>query len=80
MQQAISIILKRQGDSLVRLTGLLYRRGYVIESLSVGPDTCQGQVRVKAVVTNSQAAPRQLYSHVSKLVDVVKVEACPLGG
>ncbi|HWR08631.1 ACT domain-containing protein [Sporomusa sp.] len=79
MKQGISIILKRQGDSLVRLTGLLYRRGYVIESLSVGPDSCQGHVQVTAVVT-SQAAPRQLYSHVSKLVDVVKVEDCYMGG
>ncbi|WP_170233179.1 ACT domain-containing protein [Sporomusa termitida] len=79
MKQGISIILKRQGDSLVRLTGLLYRRGYVIESLSVEPDSCQGHVQVTAVVT-SQAAPRQLLSHVAKLVDVVKVEDRCMGG
>ncbi|WP_425060499.1 hypothetical protein SCACP_12160 [Sporomusa carbonis] len=80
MKQAIKILLRRQGDSLVRLTGLLYRRGYLIESLSVVPDSLQGHVQVKAVVTNSQAAPRQLFSHVSKLVDVVRVEDCYLGG
>ncbi len=80
MKQGILITLKKQGDSLVRLTGLLYRRGYVIESLSVGPDSCQEHVQVKAVVTNCQAAPRQLYSHVSKLVDVVKIEDCYVGG
>lgn len=80
MKQGISIILKRQGDALVRLTGLLYRRGYVIESLSVEPDSCQEHVQVTAVVTNNQAAPRQLYSHVAKLIDVVKVEDCYMGG
>lgn len=80
MKQGISITLRTQGDSLVRLTGLLYRKGYIVESLSVGPDSCHGHVQVNAVVTNSQAAPRQLYSHVSKLVGVVKVEDCYLGG
>lgn len=80
MKQGITVVLKKQGDSLVRLTGLLYRKGYSIESLSVGPDICQDQVEVKAVVTNTQAAPRHLYSHVVKLVDVVRVEDCYLGG
>lgn len=74
MKQGISILLQRQDDSLVRLTGLLYRRGYMIESLSSFPTNEQGHIRVTAVISGSQSTPRQLLSYLSKLFDVVSVD------
>lgn len=76
MKQAISILLQKQEDSLVRLTGLFYRRSYLVESLSAVPTSQQGQIRVTAVISSAQETPRQLLNHVAKLIDVVSVEVC----
>jgi len=78
VKQMVSILLRKEDDTLVRLTGLLYRRGYLVESLSVVPDRQIGHSRVTAVVSSQRAAPRQLVNYVSKLVDVVeaKLEPC----
>ncbi|SDF02476.1 ACT domain-containing protein [Sporolituus thermophilus] len=74
MKHKVSILLARQDDSLVRLTGLLYRKGYVIESLSSGPTEEQGHIRVTAVISGIQKTPRLLMSQVAKLFDVVSVD------
>ncbi|EAX46494.1 acetolactate synthase, small subunit [Thermosinus carboxydivorans Nor1] len=74
MKHKVSILLERQDDSLVRLTGLLYRKGYVIESLSSGPTEEQGRIRVTAVISGIQKTPRLLMSQVAKLFDVISVD------
>lgn len=74
MKQAISILLEKQDDSLVRLTGLFYRRRYLVESLLVEPASQHDRIRVTAVISSSQETPRQLLNYVAKLIDVVSVE------
>lgn len=74
MKHMVSILLEKQDDSLVRLTGLLYRKGYVIESLASGPTEEQGLMRVTAVITGIQKTPRLLMSQLAKLFDVISVD------
>lgn len=77
MTQVVSVLLQGQGDSLVRLTGLIYRRGYLVESLLAVPDGEQGCIRVTAVVSNNGKAPAQLLHNILKLVGVVQAEVRP---
>ena len=77
MKQVLSVVLKEQADTLVRLTGLCYRRGVLIESLSYAPEKIYGHVRVKAVLACARPDAEQLRRHVSKMVDVVRTEVTP---
>lgn len=74
MKQLLSVILHRQEDTLLRLTGLCYRRGVPIESLAFSAADQPGRVRVQAVLSCEQADAVQLQRHLSKLVDVVSTE------
>ena len=76
MKQSVSVVLRNQEDALVRLMGVFYRRGYVIESLSMVPG--QGDnVRLMADVSCNELEAAQLLRHVAKLVDVVATEVLP---
>lgn len=74
MQQLLSIVLHRQEDILLRLTGLCYRKGVSIESLAFSPADQPGRVRIQAVLDCDQMVAVKLQHHVSKLVDVVSSE------
>lgn len=73
MKNTVTILLRNRPDALVRLTGVLYRRGCVVESLSVAPDSQPGHARVTAVITGQPAA-EQIICQVRKLIDVVAAE------
>ncbi len=74
MSQVLSVVLNRQEDSLLRLTGLCYRRGVPIESLAFSPSEQPGKVRIEAILSCEKSAADQLQRHVAKLVDVVSSE------
>ncbi len=71
MKQFLSVVLKKQADTLVRLTGLCYRRGVPIESLSYVTETENGTVRIMAVLNCGRPTAEQLRRQVSNLVNVV---------
>ena len=71
MKQFLSVVLKKQSDTLVRLTGLCYRRGVPIESLSYATEPESGTVRVMAVLNCGHPTAEQLRRQVSSLVNVV---------
>lgn len=77
MKQVLSVVLKNQADILVRLTGLCYRRGVPIESLSYVPESLNGQVRFRAVLACGQPAAQRLHHQVSQLVGVVGADIAP---
>lgn len=77
MSHVLSVVLQRQEDSLLRLTGLCYRRGVPIESLAFSPSDQEGKVRIQAVLSCERPAADQLRRHVAKLVDVVSTEIWP---
>ncbi|QJW48780.1 hypothetical protein HA075_26140 [bacterium BFN5] len=74
MKQVISILLKNQPDALVRLIGVVYRRGYAVESLSVTPSQEPAYACVQAVINDCSASSSQLVHQVRKLVPVVSAD------
>ncbi|NLP41204.1 MAG: hypothetical protein GX348_03245 [Veillonellaceae bacterium] len=76
MSQSFTIILKDQPDTLVRLTGLLYRRGYLIENLVVQPAAEASNVLVNISIRNCKTA-NQLLRQLDKLFNVVTAEVTP---
>jgi acetolactate synthase small subunit len=77
MSHVLSVVLHRQEDTLLRLTGLCYRRGVSIESLAFSPSKLNGNVCVQAVLSCERPAADQLQRHVAKLIDVVSSEIWP---
>ena len=77
MSHVLSVVLHRQEDTLLRLTGLCYRRGVSIESLAFSQGDQAGSVRIQAVLSCEKAAADQLQRHVAKLIDVVSTEIWP---
>ena len=77
MKQVISVVLKHQADSLVRLTGLCYRKGISIESLSYATMPQTGEVRFRAVLDCGRSTADQLHRHVAKLIGVIGAEVVP---
>lgn len=77
MSHVLSVVLHRQEDTLLRLTGLCYRRGVPIESLAFSPSDQTGKVCVQAVLSCEKHVAVQLQRHVDKLIDVVSTEVCP---
>ncbi|MEN6566541.1 MAG: acetolactate synthase small subunit [Veillonellales bacterium] len=77
MTQILSILLQHQDDSLVRLTGLIYRRGYWVESLLAVPDDKLECIRVTAVVSGHNKRSGQLLPNILKLVGVIHADIRP---
>jgi len=73
VKQVLSILLKNQPDALVRLIGVVYRRGFAVESLSVTPAQEPAYTCVQAVI-NDCSASTQLLHQVRKLVPVVSAD------
>ena len=77
MKQVLSVVIKSQADTLVRLTGLCYRRGISIESLSYVNTTQLGEVTFQAVLACGRPAASQLHRQIAKLVGVIGAEVVP---
>ena len=77
MSQVLSVVLHRQEDSLLRLTGLCYRRGVPIESLAFSSSDQPGEVRIQAILSCEKSVADQLQRHIAKLIDVVNTETWP---
>jgi len=69
----LSILVENQAGVLSRITGLFSRRGYNIDSLSVGVTEAPDKSRVTVVVYCDDNDIEQITKQVQKLVDVVRV-------
>lgn len=77
MKQSFSVLMQDQPDTLVRLTGLLYRRGYLIENISAESSSNEKKVLIKMVIRNCKTT-NQLLQQIYKLFNVVAVEVLEL--
>lgn len=68
----ISILVENQSGVLSRITGLFSRRGFNIDSLSVGETEDKHFSRITIVTTGDDSIVAQISKQVEKLVDVVK--------
>lgn len=58
---------------LQRVSGLFSRRGYNIESITVGPSEKEGRSRMVVAARGDDAVIRQMRSQLLKLIDVLEV-------
>lgn len=72
-RHVLSIVVQNHSGVLSRISGLFSRRGYNIDSLSVGPTEDDGVSRITVVVHTDDETLLQIINQVGKLVDVIKI-------
>lgn len=74
MRQTISILVNNQPGVLQRVSGLFGRRGFNIESITVGESEAPGLSRMIVVTTGDEKTVEQVTKQLHKLIDVIKVQ------
>lgn len=69
----LSMLVKNHSGVLSRVSGLFSRRGYNIESLSVGVTENENISRITIVVLGDQYVVEQIIKQLNKLIDVIKI-------
>lgn len=73
MRHVLSALVENSPGVLSRVTGLISRRGFNIESLSVGPTEDATKSRITIVVQADELAYEQITKQLYKLVNVHKI-------
>ena len=73
MKHTLSLLVDNKYAVLARITGLVSRRGYNIESLAVGPTEDPSLSRVTMVVDVDDLALEQIVKQLNKLIPVHKI-------
>lgn len=74
MKSTFCITSEDNPGVLMRIAGLIYRRGYNIESLSVGRTNMPGISRFTVVIDGEEGAYRQVCKQLEKLIEVIEVK------
>ena len=74
MRRVLSILVDNQVGVLSRVTGLFSRRGYNIDSLSVGETEDPSVSRITAVARGDENVLSQIAKQVGKLIDCREIE------
>ncbi|MDR0888576.1 MAG: acetolactate synthase small subunit [Coriobacteriales bacterium] len=69
-KHTLSILVDNRPGVLTRVTGLLARRGYNIESLAVGPTEDKTVSRIMLIATTDDATIEQIKKQLHKLINV----------
>jgi acetolactate synthase-1/3 small subunit len=72
-RHVLSILVENQAGVLSRVSGLFSRRGYNIDSLSVGETEDPAISRMTIVVRGDDQILEQIEKQLNKLIDVIKV-------
>jgi len=72
-RHTISILVNNQPGVLQRVAGLFGRRGFNIESITVGESEEPGLSRMVIVTTGDDKTIEQVGKQLYKLIDVIKV-------
>lgn len=73
MRHVMSVLVQNKPGVLSRVTGLVARRGFNIDSLSVAPTEDPTKSRITAVVEADDVAYEQITKQLNKLVSVHKI-------
>lgn len=73
MRHVLSVLVENKPGVLSRVTGLVSRRGFNIESLSVGPTEDPTMSRLTAIVNADEVAYEQITKQLHKLISVHKI-------
>ena len=74
IKHTLSVLVENESGVLTRIAGLFARRGFNIESLSVGPAEQKDISRITMVVPGDNRTIEQLTKQLYKLVNVRKVQ------
>jgi acetolactate synthase-1/3 small subunit len=77
MQRVISFIVSNQPGVLSRISGLISRRGFNIESLTVGVTSNPALSRITIVMFADDAVTDQVVKQFDKLLDVKAIKEIP---
>nr|WP_239580118.1 acetolactate synthase small subunit [Microlunatus panaciterrae] len=69
----MSVLVENKPGVLARVSGLISRRGFNIESLAVGPTEHPEMSRITLVVTVDEIVLEQLTKQLNKLIEVLKI-------
>ncbi|MFD1953530.1 acetolactate synthase small subunit [Paenibacillus thailandensis] len=72
-KHTIAVLVNDQPGVLQRVSGLFGRRGFNIESITVGASEEQGLSRMVIVTTGTDQMLEQITKQLYKLIDVIKV-------
>lgn len=73
MKSTFSIVSEDNPGVLMRIASLIYRRGYNIESLSVGRTDTPGLSRFTVIIEGEEGVYEQIRKQLTKLIEVVEV-------
>ena len=73
MKHTVSVLVQNKPGVLARTAGLFSRRGYNIESLTVGVTENEAVSRMTIVVTGDDTVVGQVTKQLNKLIEVIKV-------
>ncbi|MFF7751929.1 acetolactate synthase small subunit [Streptomyces sp. NPDC007971] len=73
-KHTLTISLENKAGALTRVAGLFSRRGFNIESLSVGPSDEPATSRMSIVVDVDERPLEQIIQQLDKLVNVISVQ------
>jgi acetolactate synthase, small subunit (EC 2.2.1.6) len=73
MKSTFTILSEDNPGVLMRIAGLIYRRGYNIESLSVGQTDTPGISRFTVVIEGEGGDHDQVKKQLLKLIEVIEV-------
>ena len=74
MNHTLCVLVENESGVLTRIAGLFARRGFNIESLSVGPAEQKNISRITMVVPGDDKTIEQLTKQLYKLINVRKVQ------
>jgi acetolactate synthase-1/3 small subunit len=72
-QHVVSVLVENRAGTLSRVSGLFSRRGFNIDSLTVGETLDHSVSRMTIAVTGDDAVLEQIIKQLGKLVDVIAV-------
>ena len=78
-QKVLSILVENTSGVLSRVAGLFSRRGYNIDSLTVGETADPRYSRMTVVVSGNEEVLEQIRKQLAKLVDVVDIKELVTG-
>ena len=74
MKHTISVVMENKPGVLSRISVLLARRGFNIDSVTAGPTANRDITRMTVVVEGEDYIAEQAVRQLEKLIDVVKVQ------
>jgi acetolactate synthase-1/3 small subunit len=72
-RHTLSVLVENKPGVLARISGLISRRGFNIDSLAVGPTEFEEISRMTIVVDVQEPALEQVIKQLNKLIEVLKV-------